>query len=98
VGAQVSTGAQVGVFQVAIVWGLGIAIAIHVTGALSDAHLNPARDLGPRVLSSLVGWGEVPFRVNGLGWITVHIVAPLWGGLAGADLYRCFFRRACQRV
>jgi len=33
--ASVLTGAQVGVFQVAIVWGLGIATAIYLTGALS---------------------------------------------------------------
>ncbi|MES2309082.1 MAG: MIP/aquaporin family protein [Verrucomicrobiota bacterium] len=38
----VLTGAQVGIFQVAIVWGLGIATAIYLTGALSGAHLNPA--------------------------------------------------------
>src|SRR5471032_2108575 len=40
--AAVTTGAQVGIFQVAIVWGLGIATAIYLTGGLSGAHLNPA--------------------------------------------------------
>ncbi|HEY5078424.1 MAG TPA: aquaporin, partial [Opitutaceae bacterium] len=34
VAAAVLTGAQVGVFQVAIVWGIGIAIAIYLTGSL----------------------------------------------------------------
>lgn len=42
VAAAVLTGAQVGLFQVAIVWGVGIATAIYVTGSLSGAHLNPA--------------------------------------------------------
>ena len=42
VAAAVLTGAQVGIFQVAIVWGLGISIAIYLTGSLSGAHLNPA--------------------------------------------------------
>ena len=59
--AAVLTGAQVGVFQVAIVWGLGIAIAIHLTGALSGAHLNPAVTVCLAVWSafSSVGWREV---------------------------------------
>ena len=39
--AAVTTGAEVGVFQVAIVWGIGIALAIHLTASLSGAHLNP---------------------------------------------------------
>ena len=34
---SLQTGAQVGVFQVAIVWGLGIATAIYLTAALSGA-------------------------------------------------------------
>jgi len=40
--AAVLHGAQVGIFQVAIVWGIGIALAIHLTASLSGAHLNPA--------------------------------------------------------
>jgi glycerol uptake facilitator protein len=54
--AAVTTGAQVGVFQVAIVWGLGIATAIYLTAALSGAHLNPA------VTISLATWGNFPKR------------------------------------
>ncbi|MGB1130164.1 MAG: aquaporin, partial [Haloferula sp.] len=42
VAAAVLTNAQMGIFQVAIVWGIAIALAIHLTGSLSGAHLNPA--------------------------------------------------------
>lgn len=42
VAAAVFTGAQVGLWQVAAVWGFGVAIAIYVTAAVSGAHLNPA--------------------------------------------------------
>ena len=52
--AAVLTGAQVGVFQVAIVWGLGIATAIYLTADLSGAHLNPA------VTLSLAVWSDFP--------------------------------------
>jgi glycerol uptake facilitator protein len=54
--AAVLTGAQVGVFQVAIVWGLGIAAAIHLAGGLSGAHLNPS------VTLALAGWNGFPWR------------------------------------
>ena len=54
VAAAVLNGAQVGIFQVAIVWGIGIAIAISLTGALSGAHLNPA------VTLSMAVWGGFP--------------------------------------
>lgn len=42
VAAAVLHGAQIGIFQVAIVWGIAIALAIFLTGGMSGAHLNPA--------------------------------------------------------
>jgi glycerol uptake facilitator protein len=56
VAAAVLTGAQVGIFQVAIVWGIGIATAIHLTAGLSGAHLNPA------VTVSFAAWSRFPWR------------------------------------
>src|ERR671929_1856496 len=42
VACAVLTGALQGLWQVAVVWGLGVAIAIYTSAALSGAHLNPA--------------------------------------------------------
>lgn len=42
VATAVLAGGSVGLFEVALAWGVGIALAIHLTAALSGAHLNPA--------------------------------------------------------
>lgn len=72
--------------------GLTITILISLLGPLTMACFNPARDLGPRLFSALAGWKTVPFTTNGLGWLTVYIVAPIVGGLLGGAIYRVFFR------
>src|ERR1700761_7136754 len=66
--AAVTTGAQVGIFQVAIVWGLGIATAIYLTAALSGAHLNPA------VTISMAVWGGFP-KGRVFGYIGTQLAA-----------------------
>ena len=72
--------------------GLTVTMLISLLGPLTMACFNPARDLGPRLFSSLAGWGAVPFAANGMGWLTVYIIAPVLGGLLGGGIYRAFLR------
>lgn len=72
--------------------GLTVTMLISLLGPLTMACFNPARDFGPRLFSSLAGWGSVPFTVNGMGWLTVYILAPVTGGLFGGGIYRAVFR------
>jgi len=76
----------------AVTIGLTVTLLISLLGPLTMACFNPARDLSPRLFSSLAGWGAMPFAVNGWGWLTVYILAPLAGGLLGGGIYRFFFR------
>jgi glycerol uptake facilitator protein len=76
--------------------GLTVTLLISLLGPLTMACFNPARDLAPRLFSSLAGWGGVPFQANGHGWWMVYIIAPLLGGLLGGGLYRAFFKPAYQ--
>ncbi len=68
--------------------GLTVTILISLLGPLTQAAFNPARDLAPRVFSALVGWGAVPFTANGWGWVTVYVLAPIIGAVAGGGVYR----------
>lgn len=69
--------------QTPIAIGMALTTLICIFAPLTMAGFNPARDLGPRLFSSLVGWGTVPFSVNGMGWFTVYILAPCCGALVG---------------
>lgn len=80
VASAVLTGAQVGVFQVAIVWGVGIATAIYLTGALSGAHLNPA------VTVSMAAWSDFP-----KSRVLPYLVAQLCGAFAAAAVLHFIF-------
>ncbi len=42
VNAAVVTGAQVGLWQVAVVWAIGVSLGIYASASMSGAHLNPA--------------------------------------------------------
>ncbi|MCB1224216.1 MAG: MIP family channel protein, partial [Verrucomicrobiales bacterium] len=69
--------------------GLTVTLLISLIGPLTMACFNPARDLGPRLFSSLAGWGTVPFTANGaLGWWVVYLISPLVGGWLGGAVHR----------
>jgi glycerol uptake facilitator protein len=64
-----------------IMIGLTVAIIIVVFGPLNNAGLNPARDLGPRIVGALAGWNSYAFT-----WeiIAVYVGGPLVGAVAAA--------------
>jgi glycerol uptake facilitator protein len=74
--------------------GLTATTIISLFAPLTQAGLNPARDLAPRVWSALAGWGTVPFTANGWGWLIVYVLGPLVGGQVAALVYLIFLRPA----
>src|SRR5580693_7363432 len=52
-----------------LVWAIGLSL-----GGLTGYAINPARDLGPRIASALLGWGTAVFRSHG-GYFWIPIVA-----------------------
>ena len=88
VAAAVLTGAQVGLWQVAVVWALGVSMAIYLTGAVSGAHLNPAVSLAFAIFRPR----DFPAR-----WLLPYWASQMLGavlaGLTVLLLYGSFIRR-----
>ena len=75
--SAVLTGAQAGLWQVAIVWGVAIMLAAYVCGGISGAHINPAMTVA-LALWGRFDWSRVP----------AYILAQLCGAmLAAAALF-----------
>ncbi|MGE0758880.1 MAG: MIP/aquaporin family protein [Pirellulaceae bacterium] len=76
----VLTGAQQGLWQVAIVWGVSIMLAIYSVGGVSGAHINPAMTLAFAV------WRRFPASK-----LLPYVAAQLTGAfIAAAALYVLF--------
>jgi MIP family channel proteins len=72
-------------FGPVLVGGLVAAIGMSF-GWNAGYAINPARDLGPRLFTSLAGWGSEVFRA-GNGWWWVPIIAPCVGAVIGGLAY-----------
>jgi len=73
VNAAVLAGAQQGLWQVAVVWAVGIALAIYATGAVSGTHINPAITVA---MAALRGFSKAK--------IAPYVVSQVAGACAGS--------------
>jgi len=78
--AAVLAGAQAGIWQVGVVWGVAIAMAIYATSAVSGTHINPA------ITIAFLTFRKFPLRK-----VPLYIAAQLLGAfLAAGTLYALF--------
>jgi glycerol uptake facilitator protein len=73
VNTAVLAGAQQGLWQVAVVWGVAIALAIYTAGAVSGAHINPA------ITAAMAVWRGFP-KVK----VAPYMVSQLAGAFCGS--------------
>ena len=78
--AAVLMGAQTGLWQVAIVWGVAIMIAVYVVGGVSGAHINPAITL------TLAMWGRCSWTV-----VAPYIIFQMLGAMGAAGVLLVLF-------
>jgi len=68
-----------------LILGIGAALGMETAYAI-----NPARDLGPRLLTAMVGYGKAVFTFRNQYWIWCPVIAPFLGALAGGGFYDVF--------
>ena len=88
VAAAVATGAQMGLWQVAVVWAFGVALAIYVSANVSGAHLNPAVSLAFAIFRR----SEFSFRKLPLYW-TAQLIGAVLAGATVLAMFSAFIVR-----
>ncbi|QCI23844.1 aquaporin family protein [Buchnera aphidicola (Macrosiphoniella sanborni)] len=70
--------------------GMLICIINLVMNPLSNISLNPARDLGPKIFLSLIGWGTLSFTGgnNNLLYCLIPTIGPILGANLGGWIYK----------
>ncbi|KAF8631692.1 hypothetical protein AX15_002242 [Amanita polypyramis BW_CC] len=73
-----------------------VAITVSL-GMETGFGINPARDLGPRILTSMVGYGRAVYNFRRQYWLWCEVIAPIFGTQAGALAYdvMVYSRRQC---
>jgi glycerol uptake facilitator protein len=89
------TGALQGLFQVAVVWGIAIAVAIYSVSAISGAHINPAVTLAVALLRDFPKWKVLPYVASQLAGAILGsaVLFGLYSGvLAGFEMEKGLVR------
>ncbi|OEC33472.1 aquaporin [Pseudomonas sp. 21C1] len=74
--------------------GLLIAVIGSAMGPLTGFAMNPARDFGPKLMTFVMGWGEISLTGGReIPYFLVPIFAPILGACLGAAAYRTMIAR-----
>ena len=87
VSSAVITGAQSGLWQVAVICGVGVSISIYCTSHFSDAHLNPAIT----VAFSIIRWKTFSWQR-----VFPYVIAQTLGGVLAGGVTYGLYRHAIE--
>ena len=77
--------------------GLTVSSIIFFIAPLTQAGLNPARDLGPRIVAYICGWGNAALPDQCGGFIWVYVLAPIVGSCLAAAFFKYIFEPANKK-
>ncbi|MGL4725709.1 MAG: propanediol diffusion facilitator PduF [Scandinavium sp.] len=77
-------GADFGLWEICIVWGLGISLAVYLTAGISGAHLNPAVTIALWLFACFPGRKVVPYALS-------QFLGAFGGALLAWFLYQTLF-------
>lgn len=77
-------GASLGLWEICIIWGLGISLAVYLTAGISGAHLNPAVTIALWLFASFPARKVLPFCV-------AQLAGAFGGAILAYSLYSSLF-------
>ncbi|SCU93990.1 LAMI_0E16292g1_1 [Lachancea mirantina] len=80
----------------AFIVGLLVAAIGMALGFQTSFTINPARDLGPRIFASMIGYGPHAFHLTHWWWTWGAWGGPIAGGIAGALVYDLLIFTGCE--
>lgn len=80
----------------ALIVGFLVAAIGMALGYQTSFTINPARDLGPRIFASMIGYGPHAFHLTHWWWTWGAWGGPIAGGIAGALVYDLFIFTGCE--
>lgn len=80
----------------ALIVGFLVAAIGMALGYQTSFTINPARDLGPRIFASMIGYGPHAFHLTHWWWTWGAWGGPIAGGIAGALVYDIFIFTGCE--
>ena len=100
VAALESGGCQFGQWEISIIWGLGVAMAIYLTAGVSGAHLNPAVTIALWLFACFDGRKVVPFILSQFAgaFCAAALVYGLYYNLSSTSNRRIIWCAAASKV
>ncbi|CAI4307692.1 AMP_1a_G0014530.mRNA.1.CDS.1 [Saccharomyces cerevisiae] len=80
----------------ALIIGFLVAAIGMALGYQTSFTINPARDLGPRIFASMIGYGPHAFHLTHWWWTWGAWGGPIAGGIVGALIYDIFIFTGCE--